>query len=238
MSDVMVSQNFIRASFKDCALVILYFHTRRSNSSHKCSLGLRSGDWGGEWSCCGTWYSSHSFTITAVCLRWLSCWKIQEFPSCKAWMDGCRFSRNMFKYLNLSIMPSINTSLPTPDAAIEPQTITCPLPRLTVGTRVTIRMCSFAFLHTLPCPSHPNILYLLSSVNSTVFGIPCIPEGRILANMFFSKPPFYLYHFRRASVRQQLYRYNAIVPTFQFTTNDPIHHLILRCPFFIFCRHK
>lgn len=39
--------------------------TRRSHSSHKFSIGFKSGDWAGGAILCGTWYSSH-LNINAI----------------------------------------------------------------------------------------------------------------------------------------------------------------------------
>lgn len=80
-----------------------------------------------------------------------------------------RLSFKMDKYNLLSIIPSIKTSLPTPNADIQLQTITEPPPYFTVDFMFFIFKASLGFLHTMRRQSGPKMLNLLSSLNITVF---------------------------------------------------------------------
>jgi hypothetical protein len=50
-------------------------HTRRFKSSHKCSIGLKSGDLGGQGSTVTFWLARKSTVARVVCGRALSCYK-------------------------------------------------------------------------------------------------------------------------------------------------------------------
>ena len=49
--------------------------TRRSKSSHECSVGFKSGDLDGQGSTVTFWLARKSTVAWAVCGRALSCWK-------------------------------------------------------------------------------------------------------------------------------------------------------------------
>ena len=81
---------------------------------------------------------------------------------------GGNLSKSTNKHVCPS-MPSMNTNFPTPNADIQPHTITEPPPCLIVGLIFLIFKASFGFLHTMRHrPSGPKRLNLLSSLNMTV----------------------------------------------------------------------
>ena len=46
--------------------------------NQRCSIGLRSGDWGGHTMTSNSWSSNHFLAFLLVCLGSLSCWKIMS----------------------------------------------------------------------------------------------------------------------------------------------------------------
>ncbi|KNC32721.1 hypothetical protein FF38_02238, partial [Lucilia cuprina] len=68
----------------------------------------------------------------------------------------------------LSIVPSMNLSLPTPFAAIHPQTMTDPPPCFTVQLTFCGNNSAFGFRQTFVRPSPPKTINLHSSVNITL----------------------------------------------------------------------
>ncbi|GFW94142.1 hypothetical protein TNCV_1978821 [Trichonephila clavipes] len=63
----------------------------------------------------------------------------------------------------LIYLPSIKCKFPTPELAMQPQTIWVPPPYLTVGRKFLTCIAVFDYGQTFCLPSDPNMLYVLSS---------------------------------------------------------------------------
>ena len=57
--------------------------TRRPKWSHKCPMGVKSGDLAGYCNTLTLWMRKMLWVCLAVCRRALSCWKIQTLCCCK-----------------------------------------------------------------------------------------------------------------------------------------------------------
>ena len=91
---------------------------------HKFSIGLRSGDWAGQFIWATLWDCIHLFTNFA---RWqgaLSSWHIQYSSGNKLRTLASNFVSNTAAYLVAFIIPSQMCDLPMPFDAIQPQIIT------------------------------------------------------------------------------------------------------------------
>ncbi len=88
---------------------------------HRCSIGIRSGDMLGRSITFTLSFFSKAVVILEVCLGSLSCW------------EGIMLCFSMSQYMLAFMVPSMNCSSPVPAALMQPQTMTLPPPRLTVG---------------------------------------------------------------------------------------------------------
>lgn len=155
VTSVILSHSSLRTCFNCALLVIFRLRICLSRCSHKCSMGLRSGDQGGCGNCLGVRYNNHSFTKRDVCFGSLSCWKVQTRDNFSFSTLGAKFSLRIFKYPSLFIVSSMNTRFPTPEAAMHPHTITEP-PCFTVWHKLFSLNSSFfarqiflVFLHRI-----------------------------------------------------------------------------------------
>ena len=96
-------------------------------SYHRFSIGLRSGLWLGHSKTFKCFPLNHSSVALAVCLRSLSCWKLNLCPSLKSLEDWNRFPSRISPYL----APS--TSFPVPADEKHPYSMMLPPPCFTVG---------------------------------------------------------------------------------------------------------
>ena len=80
-----------------CSLCRVYgagwrLHTRRSKSSHKCSIRFKSGDLNGQGSTVTLWLARKSTVAQAVWGRALSCWKTSKWRFIAGSMFGVNTS--------------------------------------------------------------------------------------------------------------------------------------------------
>ena len=104
------------------------------------------------------WFS-RSFTMFAVCLGSLSCWKTQPHPRPNLLVDDLRFSwkkSDIILLLHCSIY-----LLPDPLIVKQPHNIILPLPCLTVG--IVFSKASSPPLHTYRWSLYPNNSISVSS---------------------------------------------------------------------------
>ena len=62
--------------------MVLWYNTLwtpLSKMAHKCSIGLRSGDWTGVFNWLGMFHINHCLFNSALCLLLFSCWNIQTY---------------------------------------------------------------------------------------------------------------------------------------------------------------
>ncbi len=97
----------------------------------------------------------------------LSCWNNALRPSLQR--EGIMLCFSISQYMLAFMVPSVNCSSPVPAALMQPQTMTCPPPRLTVGKTHLSLYSSPGFRHTRLTPSEPNTFILVSSDHRTWF---------------------------------------------------------------------
>ena len=85
-------------------------------SLQRCSIGFKSGIWLDHSRTFRDLSRSQSCIILAVCLGWLTCWKVNLRPSLRSWVFWSWFSSRISLYFAPLIYPSILTSLPIPAA--------------------------------------------------------------------------------------------------------------------------
>ena len=137
---------------------------------HKCSIGLRSGDWAGQSSFWISLSSNHFCANLEVCLGSLSCWKMSsssEMLTSSALES--RWSSRIDTYYKAFILPTTSAKFPTPPYPKLPQTIMFPPPCLTVAWIVLSESNSPFFFQTHFLPSDQNLLILVSSDHKTLF---------------------------------------------------------------------
>ncbi len=118
---------------------------------HRCSIGFRSGDMLGQ-----------SITSASLARQWsLSCWNTALQPSLRR--EGIMLCFSMSQYMLAYMVPSMNCNSPVPAALMQPQTMTLPPPRLTVGKTHLSLYSSPGCCHTRLTPSEPNKCILVSS---------------------------------------------------------------------------
>ena len=78
--------------------LILTLWTPLFKMAHKCSIGLRSGDWTGVFNCLGMFHTNHCLFNSALCLLLFSCWNIQIYDIpilmvlCLTFFLRCRYA--------------------------------------------------------------------------------------------------------------------------------------------------
>ena len=146
---------------------MLCFSTFSLRMCQRCSIGFRSGD-----------MLVHSITTTLclfrkaavileVCFGSLSCWNTALQLS--VWREGIIFCSSISQYMVEFMLPSMKCNSPTPNALMQPQTMSFSPPCLTVGMVQTSWYSSPGYHHTCLTPSEPNKLILVSSDQSTFF---------------------------------------------------------------------
>ena len=108
------------------------------SSSHRFSIGFKSGDLLGH----------------SVCLGSLSCWNVYPRFIFSILVDGSRFLSRISRYISLFFLPSIIWSLPVPYAEKQPHTMMFPPPNFTVG---------IVFLGWWCAISPPNMMCAMTS---------------------------------------------------------------------------
>ena len=139
--------------------------------AHKCSIGLRSGDWAGAFNCLGIFHINHCLFNSAGCVYYrcpVGTYKHLAFPS---WWH---FSFSMSLYTYLSIMPPIKCILPTPLADLHPQNI----------IELTF-IAELIFIHTLVIPPGPNWLIFVSFTHDFLSISRCSFANRTRSSLFF-----------------------------------------------------
>ena len=139
--------------------------------THKCSMGLRSGDWAGQ---TRTWILlslNHCVALFEVCLGSLSYWKILSSSSIS---NSSKLSTSpsskISQYCFASMIPWTSVSFPTPFHPIHPHTMRLFLPPcLTVGVVVLSESGSPLCFQVYTLPSDPILFIFVSSDHKTLF---------------------------------------------------------------------
>ncbi len=97
----------------------------------------------------------------------LSCWNNALRPSLQR--EGIMLCFSISQYMLAFMVPSVNCSSPVPAALMQPQTMTRPPPRLTVGKTHLSLYSSPGFRHICLTPSEPNTFIFVSSDHRTWF---------------------------------------------------------------------
>jgi hypothetical protein len=132
--------------------------SQRSNSSHRCSVGFRSGLCAGQ-SISGTLLSTnHTLTDLDLWQGALSCWYRQSSsPNWSSTVDSTQQVRMSLCPSSIRFLCSI-TRGPSPFHEKHPYTL-MPLPTdFTVGNTHAGRYCSWGICHTQTLPSGRHIL--------------------------------------------------------------------------------
>ncbi len=106
-------------------------------------------------------FFSKAVVVLEVCLGSLSCWNTALWPSLRR--EGIMLCFSMSQYMLAFMVPLINCSSRVPVVLMQPQTMTLPPPRLTVGKKHLSLYSSPGCLHTRLTPSEPNKCILVSS---------------------------------------------------------------------------
>ena len=126
------------------------WRTQRSSSSHRCSIGLRSGERAGQritlTFCC----SKKSVVMRAVCGRALSCWNTSLLMFIAGNKCGLRISS---RYRTAFKLPGTVTSCVFRAYEIAAHIITLPPPKLSTSTTQFWAKRSLRRLYTLIRPS-------------------------------------------------------------------------------------
>ena len=152
-----------RLSFSSFWLLGCFFLSCRSTSSHKCSIGFKSGENEGQWSRSAPFLFSQSATMAALRFGSLSCWKIQSWLMPNFSTDFSKLFSKISRYDSPVILPSIKIKSSTHDDEKQAQYLTLPPPCLTVGMVHSGPNSSLGKRHTTTFPSDPKRLNLLSS---------------------------------------------------------------------------
>lgn len=106
------------AFFNWFALLIAVFRIWRSISSHKCSIGFKSGLWAGHFNTVILLSAKYAFISLAVCLGSLSCWKMNPRLPQSFLADTFKFYSKIPLYVSFTLipllLPSINPKFQTP----------------------------------------------------------------------------------------------------------------------------
>ena len=103
-------------SARNSSFLLLNFlpRTRRFKTSHKCSIGLRSGLWLGHFmtGMLTLGCRNHRFTSSDVCFGSLSCWNLSKIARF-LFQNGNRFFLKISRYTHLSIVVLSNWTVKT-----------------------------------------------------------------------------------------------------------------------------
>ena len=106
----------------------------RSNSSQRCSIGLRSGLCAGQSSSSTPNLLIHVFMDLALCTGAQSCWnRKRPSPNCSHKVGSMKLSK-MSWYAEALRVPFTGTKGPSPTPEKQPHTIIPPPPNFTLGT--------------------------------------------------------------------------------------------------------
>ena len=116
----------MRLSFNSFWLLGCFFLSCRSTSSHKCSIGFKSGENEGQWSRFIPFLFSQLATMAALCFGSLSCYQIQSWLTPNFSTDFSKLFSKISRYDLPTILPSIKIKLPTSDDEKQAQHLTLP----------------------------------------------------------------------------------------------------------------
>ena len=120
-----ILSNSVRFDGERCCTAIF-------RSLQRCLIGFKSGFWLGYSRTVRDLSRSHFCNVLAMCLGWLSCWKVNLHPSLRTCSRELRISLRISLYFALFIFASILTSLPVPAAKKHPYSMMLPPPCFTV----------------------------------------------------------------------------------------------------------
>src|SRR4029434_8947420 len=118
------------------------------SSSHRFSMGFRSGDCDGHGKTFILRSVNHFCVDFEVCFRSLSCWQVQPRPILSLLEGAVRFSFNICWYLMESMIPCILTRCRGPLEEKQPYNIKDPPPYFTLGMGVSSVWLSFCLRQT------------------------------------------------------------------------------------------
>ena len=156
-------------SFNSVWLLGCLFWSRRSISSHRCSVGFKSDENDGQWSRSSSFLFSQLVTIPALCFGSLSYWKIQSWLMPNFSTDFIKLFSKISQYDSPVILPLIKIKLPTPGDEKQVQHLTLSPLCLTVGMVHSDSNSSLGERHNMTFPSDSKRLNLLSSNQSILF---------------------------------------------------------------------
>src|SRR4029434_10585954 len=133
------------------------------SSSHRFSMGFRSGDCDGHGKTFIPWSVDNFCVDFEVCFGSLSCCKVQPWPILSFLEGAVRFSFNICWHLMEFMIPCILTRCRGPLEEYQPHTITDPPPHFTVGMRCFSVWLSFCLLQSHLWCLLPKSFILVSS---------------------------------------------------------------------------
>ena len=128
-SSLQILSNSVRLDRDRCCTAIF-------RSLQRCSIVSKSRLWLGH-SRDLSW--RHSYIVLAVCLRLLSCCKVNLQPSLRSWALWSRFSSRISLYFPPFIFPLLMSSLSVHAAEKLPHSMILSPPSLTVGCQVSTK---------------------------------------------------------------------------------------------------
>ena len=139
----------------------------RSNSSQRCSIGLRSGLCAGQSSSSTPNSLIHVFMDLALCTGAQSCWNRKgPSPNCSHKVGSMELS-NISWYAEAFRVPFTGTKGPSPAPEKQPHTIIPPPPNFTLGTMQSDKFCSLGNLQTQTRSSDCQMEKCYSSLQRT-----------------------------------------------------------------------
>ena len=133
--------NLCHSSHENCSRSAKFDGDRRwtaiVTSSHKCSIGFKSGLWLGHSRTYIFFLFSHSSVALPLCFGSLSCLNVNLLPSFRLMADSSRFSSRILLNFAPSIVPSIQPSSPVPADEKQPRNMMLPPPCLIAGMVLT-----------------------------------------------------------------------------------------------------
>src|SRR4029434_4374987 len=121
------------------------------SSSHRFSMGFRSGDCDGNGKTFILLSVNHFCVDFEVCFGSYSCWKVQPWPILSLLKGAVRFAFNICRYLMESMIPCILTRCPGPLEEKQPHNIKDPPPYFTLGMGVFSVWLCFCLRQTHLC---------------------------------------------------------------------------------------